>query len=77
MDLSKLPMPGPADSKDEDLLAAEEGMAAEKSPLADVPDEDLIAEVKARNLQDAILEEEGDMEEPADMGDLPMPDAEV
>ena len=76
MDLSKLPMPGPADSKDEDLLAAEEGMAVEKSPLADVPDEDLIAEVKARNLQDAILEEDA-MEEPADMGDLPMPDAEV
>jgi len=75
MDLSKLPMPGPADSKDEDLLAAEEGMAVGKSPLADVPDEDLIAEVKARGIEDMLAE--GDMEEPADMGDLPMPDAEV
>ena len=69
-------MPGAAGAEeaDMDLLAGEEGMPEEASPLADVADEDLIAEVKSRGIEDMLAEPEGEPE--LDMG-LPMDESEV
>ena len=78
MDLSKLAMPGAAGAEeaDMDLLAGEEGIPEEASPLADVSDEDLIAEVKSRQIEDMLAADEAAPEDEIDMG-LPMDESEV
>ena len=77
MDLSKLEMPGaPGEESSELDLGMEEGLGKSDSPLTDISDEDLIAEVKARGIEDMLADSEGD-DMPGDMGDMPMPDEEV